>query len=277
MDRMAENYDYLAKLVASKGGNSTKDVLEDITQEVCTAVVALERGEKYSRFAPYDPDMGTEWLTYMHTVALGVMADYYSTHQGGVIDVPRRVAENMQDVDRATGVLQQRLGREPTLSEVAEAMGITRQVLENRRTRADIYGHLAEDIYADSDDEYEGVEFEAMIPADELSGPMELLIAAEELAANVMKASDALVPENTGLIIKDFLAALRPDEAAVLVQMYGIDGEGQRTMREIATNLGHRSPTTVMNLRDVAIRKLKHRGLGDALVRELALLAGEEV
>jgi len=68
----------------------------------------------------YDPSKGAIFKTYAYTTVRGAILDELRRHD----PVPRSWREKLRDYDQAAALLRERLGREPSFDDLAEAMGI---------------------------------------------------------------------------------------------------------------------------------------------------------
>ena len=221
---------------------------EDEDDLVHTIIVESLRAEER-----YTGENGATWVTYAKSVAKGVIDNYLRRQSNTVVPRSEWLGRQMGEVYKATKVLQQRLLREPTNREIAAAIGMTIEEFEELRSRGDYTQVYFEDLSLDGDDEGgEPLEWEAMVDGGAMiNGP-----EAEAMEAEVAD------------VLEGFLSCVRPEERQALVLLYCLDGQGERTLREAGDIMGVSYPT-VMRLRDKAIRKIKNRGLGDALLRQI--------
>ncbi len=78
----------------------------------------------------FDADRGVEFSTYATPTIVGEIKRYFRD-KGWAVRVPRRLQELRLALSTATADLSQRLGRAPTVAELAERLGISQdQVLE---------------------------------------------------------------------------------------------------------------------------------------------------
>jgi RNA polymerase sigma-B factor len=98
---------------------------EDLEQ---VAVIGL-----LSAIDRFDPDRGLAFSTFAFPTINGELRRYFRD-RGWSVRVPRSLKELSQRVDRASGTLAGRLGRSPTVAEIAEHIESTEeQVLEARQ------------------------------------------------------------------------------------------------------------------------------------------------
>lgn len=98
----------------------------------------------------FDPDRGVEFSTYATPTVLGEIKRHFRD-RGWAIRVPRRLQELRLAIARARGELAQKLGRSPTVDEIAEHLQVsTESVLEGIES-AHAYSTLSLDA-GDGDD-----------------------------------------------------------------------------------------------------------------------------
>src|SRR6185295_7133833 len=109
--------------------------LEDLVQVASVGLLkAIDR---------FDPERGTAFSSFAVPTIAGELKRYFRD-KGWAIRVPRDLQELAQRVDRTTDRLTHELGRAPTVSEIADELGITlEQVLEAREAAA---AHRAESL-----------------------------------------------------------------------------------------------------------------------------------
>lgn len=120
----------------------------------------------------FDPERGVEFSTYATPTIVGEIKRYFRD-KGWAVRVPRRLQELRLSLTSATADLSQRLGRAPTVGELAEQLKLSdEEVLEGLES-ANAYSTLSLDVpeqgeqdspvVADSlgaeDEELEGVEY----------------------------------------------------------------------------------------------------------------------
>ena len=88
---------------------------DDLYQLACVGFIKAVRG--------FDPDMGWEFSTYAVPKIAGEIRRFL--RDDGAVKVSRAVKERAQRVCRVQSELESRTGRSPTVSELAEATGLT--------------------------------------------------------------------------------------------------------------------------------------------------------
>lgn len=102
---------FLARRYADRG-----ESYEDLVQVASVALVqAADR---------FDPTLGFEFSTFATRTILGEIKHHFRD-KGWAVSTPRQVKEHSLEVNAAVGELLQRLGRSPTVSEIAEACRLT--------------------------------------------------------------------------------------------------------------------------------------------------------
>jgi len=150
---------------------------EDLNQVAMLGLVKAIKG--------FDPDRGFAFSTYATPTMLGELKRHFRD-TGWAVHVPRGVKERALEVARVSDALSSRLGRSPSLEELAEALGATEeQTLEAIEA---YHGRQAPSLEQASDDEL------GLSPADLLGADDERLEQAEYLsmiAAGVESLSDS--------------------------------------------------------------------------------------
>lgn len=104
---------YLAGKFANRG-----EPLEDLISVGSLALVkAVDR---------FDPSRGAKFSTFATPTIVGEIRRYFRDKAWG-LRVPRRLQELNQAASKASAVLQQKLGRSPTVQEIAEAIGASEE------------------------------------------------------------------------------------------------------------------------------------------------------
>src|SRR5688572_31735838 len=112
--RLAE---HLARRFANRGVP-----LDDLVQVASLGLVkAVER---------FDPGRGLEFSTFATPTIVGELKRHFRD-KGWSVRVPRRVQELHVEINTVVGELTQRLGRSPTIAELAQLIGVSEEdVLE---------------------------------------------------------------------------------------------------------------------------------------------------
>lgn len=119
-NQLVAAYDRLVRYVAGRfapsGGNSPEDLVQ---VGYLGLISALDR---------YDPSSGVSFITFATPTILGVIK-HHLRDTGWMVKAPRRLRELGVKVRRLNTQLEQRLGRPPTIPELAEAAGVEEERL----------------------------------------------------------------------------------------------------------------------------------------------------
>lgn len=113
--QLVEAYSSLVHFLARKFQNRGEPI-DDIVQVGFLGLIkAIDR---------FDPDLGNEFTTFATPTVTGEIKRYFRD-KGWAIRFPRRLQELYQAVVRTNEELKNELGRQPTVQEVAERLGVT--------------------------------------------------------------------------------------------------------------------------------------------------------
>jgi RNA polymerase sigma-B factor len=219
LEEIVVRFEPLARSVARRY-QARGEPLEDLTQ---VAMVGLLKA-----IARFDPDRGFAFTSFATPTMLGELKRYFRD-SGWAVHVPRGVKERALEVASVTDQLSVKLGRSPSLEELAEALGATEeQTLEAIEA---YHARHAAPLEAGSDDE------EAGVPA---------------LAA-VLGAEDARLEQAEYLtMIAKGVETLSESHRLILYLRFGRD----LTQSEIASRIGA-SQMQVSRLLRAAIEKIR--------------------
>jgi RNA polymerase sigma-B factor len=226
LEELVRRFEPLARSVARRY-HARGEPLEDLIQ---VANVGLLKA-----IAKFDPSKGFAFTSYATPTMLGELKRYFRD-SGWAVHVPRGVKERAVELAKVTEELSTRLGRSPSLSELAEALEATEeQTLEAIEA---YHARHAAPLEAGSDDE------EAGVPA---------------LAA-VLGAEDVRLEQAEYLtIIAKGVETLSDSDRLILYLRFGRD----MTQSEIAARIGT-SQMQVSRLLRAAIEKIRQVS-GDTL------------
>ena len=117
VEELVRRFEPLARSVARRY-HSRGEPLDDLTQ---VAMVGLLKA-----IARFDPARGFAFTSYATPTMLGELKRYFRD-SGWAVHVPRGVKERAVELAKVTDELSSRLGRSPSLSELAEALGTTEE------------------------------------------------------------------------------------------------------------------------------------------------------
>ncbi|MBI3923059.1 MAG: RNA polymerase sigma factor RpoD/SigA [Armatimonadetes bacterium] len=150
------------------------------------------------------------------------------------IHLPLRVVAELRKINRVSDHLSQRLGRQPTVEEIARTL----------------------------DNPVEHIKDLLALPADSVSidealdGDMDKFLGDVLEDESVIFPDDALLVENTRSQISHAIQHLPPRQQTVLKMRYGLDGEVEHTLEEIGQKL-RLTRQRVWQIESSAIKKIK--------------------
>jgi RNA polymerase sigma-B factor len=120
-EELVERFMPLARRLASRYAGGAEP-FDDLVQVASVGLVkAIDR---------FDPERGTAFSTFAVPTILGELKRHFRD-RGWSVHVPRDVQERILKVERATAELPARLGRAPTVADIAEKLEVTdEEVLE---------------------------------------------------------------------------------------------------------------------------------------------------
>ncbi len=218
MEELVRRFEPLARSVARRY-HSRGEPLEDLTQ---VATLGLLKA-----IARFDPDRGFAFTSYATPTMLGELKRYFRD-SGWAVHVPRGVKERAVELAGVTDRLSSRLGRSPSLPELAEALGASEeQTLEAIEA---YHARHAAPLEAGSDDDDSSLR-----PAQVLGAEDERLEQAEYLS-----------------VIAQGVESLSDSDRMILYLRFGRD----LTQSEIARRVGT-SQMQVSRLLRAAIEKIR--------------------
>jgi RNA polymerase sigma-B factor len=99
----------------------------------------------------FDSDNGSDFLSYAVPTMMGEVRRYFRDH-GWALKVPRRIKELLPQLNKARADLSQRLERAPNASEIAEHLGIDRELVVEATIAGGNYSTMSTDLPFSSDD-----------------------------------------------------------------------------------------------------------------------------
>jgi RNA polymerase primary sigma factor len=209
------------------GGLPLTDLIQEGNLGLIKAVSRFDhrRGFRFSTYA-------TWWIRH----AIGrALAD-----KGRTVRVPVHILEANQRIRKATRSLSATLGRAPTNDELAEAIEMSADKLERTLTHSGGQAISLDQQLGDEGDRermevFQSPEVEESTPFDDI-------------------ANRALADQ-----VRDVLHTLKPIEAEVLRRRFGLNGEREVTLQEIASEHGL-SRERIRQIQEKALSKVR-RGL----------------
>jgi RNA polymerase sigma-B factor len=219
LEEIVKRFEPLARSVARRY-QSRGEPLEDLTQ---VAMVGLLKA-----IARFEPDRGFAFTSYATPTMLGELKRYFRD-SGWAVHVPRGVKERALELATVTDRLASKLGRSPSLEELAEAMHSTEeQTLEAIEA---YHARHAAPLEAGSDDD------EAGVPAlSAVLGAEDVRLAQAEYLTMIAKGVETL----------------SDSDRLILYLRFGRD----MTQSEIASRVGT-SQMQVSRLLRAAIEKIR--------------------
>ena len=219
LEELVARFEPLARSVARRY-QARGEPLDDLTQVSMVGLLkAIER---------FDPTRGFAFSTYAMPTMLGELKRYFRD-SAWAVHVPRGVKERAVELARTSDELASQLGRSPSLTELAEALGATEE--QTVEAIEAYHGRHASPLDPGPDDE----EASAPSPGQLLGAEDERLEQAEYLS-----------------VIAAGVETLSESERLILFLRFGRD----LTQSEIATRIGT-SQMQVSRLLRAAIEKIR--------------------
>lgn len=188
----------------------------------------------YDAIEHFDPERGTKFSTYAHRcILMGLIRADGKT--GRTIRIPINVLDDIFRMEKATEELQQKLMRNPTIPEIAEAIGETAERVGELIQYNNDIDSLNRTIGEDEDDEFEDI-----VP-DKTNDPIDL---------EQQKADEEL--------LDTLLRTLTDRERYVLIHRYGVFNCKHCTLEELGRELGV-TRERIRQIEAKAIRKIERR------------------
>jgi RNA polymerase primary sigma factor len=189
----------------------------------------------------FDPDQGVKFISYaVWWIRQAILASL--ARQGRTVRVPLNRTADLSRVIRATTLLRDKFGREPTPDELSQLTGISPEIVAALATL-----NTAE------------VRLDAAAGKDSDRALMERF-AMEELPST----EDQVLDRFRNAELERALSTLPPRDARILRLYFGLEGDREHTLDEIGKLLGV-TRERVRQLRDRALRRLREGSVGDAL------------
>ncbi len=181
----------------------------------------------------YDPDKNVKFITYavwwIRQAIIHALAK-----QSGAFRLPQKQANLIYQLRKKYNVLTQKLEREPTHSELAEALDITVSEVEGLLQISGGNVSLSDS----NDDENDFALLDKLVQDTELS------------------ADDQLLQEAFENQVQELLAGLDEKEANILTLRFGLKDNEPKTLKEIGEMM-NLSRERIRQIENVALRKLR--------------------
>ena len=189
----------------------------------------------------FDPDQGVKFISYaVWWIRQAILSSL--ARQGRTVRVPLNRTADLSRIVRSSETLRKELERQPSAEEIAEATGLTVEVVQSLATLN------SSDVRLDAPVEGEGERsLSDRFVADEQSDP------------DIQVMDQLLIEE-----IDRALRALPPRDAKVLRLYFGLNDGREHTLEEIGSLLGV-TRERVRQLRDRALKRLRDGEWGRAL------------
>ena len=189
----------------------------------------------------FDPDQGVTFISYaVWWIRQAILSSL--ARQGRTVRVPLNRTADLSRVMRASALLRDKLGREPTPDEVAHLTGISQEIVSA------LLSLNAADIRLD-----------APLGAD---GDRSLIerFSVEEMP----NTEEAVLNQFRSQELSRALSTLPARDAKILRLYFGLEAGREHTLDEIGKMLGV-TRERVRQLRDRALKRLREGDVGDAL------------
>ena len=182
----------------------------------------------------FDETKGIKFISYavwwIRQAILQALAE-----QSRIVRVPLNRAGTLHRIGKRSAALQQELGREPTIEEIAEGMDIPRE--EVAKTLAISRSHLSLDAPLTPGEDNKLLDY---LPDDQSPGP-----------------DDQTFERALSNSIEDVLRTLKEREAKILRLYFGLDSQEAMTLEEIGGLLGI-TRERVRQIKEKALARLRH-------------------
>jgi RNA polymerase sigma-B factor len=184
--------EYLARRFAGRG-----EPLDDL---VLVATIGLIKA--VDRF---DPERGVEFSTYATPTIAGEIKRHFRD-KGWAVRVPRRLQELKLSLTRASSDLTQKLGRAPTVAELAAQLNLTEEEILEGLESAHAYSTVSLDAPDSDDDDGPAV-------ADSL-GMVDDALEGVEYRESLKPLLEALPPREKRILVLRFFSGMTQSQIA---------------------------------------------------------------
>jgi len=163
----------------------------------------------------FDPDKGVKFISYaVWWIRQSIMQAL--AQQTGAVKIPVKQAVLVNKITRSYGELLKKLGREPTIEELAEHVGMEPKEVERLLAICQVPLSLDTPIGDEEDTTFK----------DFLKGE------------GTAEVEEKVVKEELKQSIQEMLEQLTPQEKKIIIMRFGLDGSEPKTLREIGEKLG---------------------------------------
>ncbi|ADU97051.1 sigma-70 family RNA polymerase sigma factor [Thermovibrio ammonificans] len=185
----------------------------------------------------FDPDKGVKFISYaVWWIRQSIMQAL--AQQTGAVKIPVKQAVLVNKITRSYGELLKKLGREPTIEELADYVGMEPKEVERLLSICQVPLSLDTPIGDEEDTTFK----------DFLKGE------------GTAEVEEKVVQEELKQSIQEMLEQLTPQEKKIIIMRFGLDGNEPKTLREIGEKLGI-SRERVRQLETRAKKKMKEYAL----------------
>ncbi|HJU68662.1 MAG TPA: RNA polymerase sigma factor RpoD/SigA [Gemmatimonadaceae bacterium] len=189
----------------------------------------------------FDPDQGVKFISYaVWWIRQAILSSL--ARQGRTVRVPLNRTADLSRVMRASALLRDKLGREPTPDEVAQLTGISQEIVSALLSLNSADIRLDAPLGADGD--------RSLIERFSV----EEMPNTEEMVLNQFRSQE----------LARALSTLPARDAKILRLYFGLEAGREHTLDEIGKMLGV-TRERVRQLRDRALKRLREGDVGDAL------------
>jgi RNA polymerase primary sigma factor len=189
----------------------------------------------------FDETKGIKFISYavwwIRQAILQALAE-----QSRIVRVPLNRAGTLHRIGKRSSALQQELGREPTVEEIAEGMDISQE--EVAKTLSISQSHLSLDAPLTPGEDNKLIDY---LPDTQNAGP------DQETFERALTDS-----------IEEVLSTLKEREAKILRLYFGLDGQEPMTLEEIGSMMGI-TRERVRQIKEKALARLRHVSRARAL------------
>jgi RNA polymerase primary sigma factor len=185
----------------------------------------------------FDPDKGVKFISYaVWWIRQSIMQAL--AQQTGAVKIPVKQAVLVNKITRSYGELLKKLGREPTIEELAQHVGMEPKEVERLLSICQVPLSLDTPIGDEEDTTFK----------DFLKGE------------GTAEVEEKVVQEELKQSIQEMLEQLTPQEKKIIIMRFGLDGNEPKTLREIGEKLGI-SRERVRQLETRAKKKMREYAL----------------